>query len=102
MPRTCRPFWIGLQKTPSALAPRADRALLAERPPFLAASFFGPLGAEPTASTALGLLSKLGPAGGQAEPLVLVQRAGRLLRKQVAFLRFLAELFCIGVGHGAH
>jgi hypothetical protein len=40
MPRTCRPFWIGLQKTPSALAPRADRALLAERPPYLAASFF--------------------------------------------------------------
>jgi hypothetical protein len=40
MPRTCRPFWIGLQNTPSALAPRADRALLAERPPYLAASFF--------------------------------------------------------------
>ena len=46
------------------------------------------------------ILGELDPVGGKAQPIILIQLADRSLGLLAAFLSFLTETICIGIGHG--
>ena len=62
------------------------------RPAALARPKFG--------SSFLCILGELDPVGGKSQPMLLFELADRPLGLLAAFLCFLAESICIGIGHG--